>query len=209
MPFNKVARKLIKAQGPRGVSLLQILDEVETYGSEPFGNSKLEALVEQCPRVAEYNVAIQPVLENYATDIVGGMVRCGVHNGLDVWRRLFHHYVPSAGDRQQILIQELYDLKPVNEPDVDILLNEIQRIPEWYVRAGSETIAENWFVAVVKRNLPTETSTDLSMELRKLNIADEIRNVVNVHRHDHRTGLPLGAFGAMLAMPGIHYTHLA
>ena len=35
MPFNKAVRKLIKAQGPRGTVLLQILDDVEKHGSEP------------------------------------------------------------------------------------------------------------------------------------------------------------------------------
>ena len=36
MPFNKVVREFIKAQGPNGIMLLTILDEVEKYGGEPF-----------------------------------------------------------------------------------------------------------------------------------------------------------------------------
>ena len=35
MPFNKAAKKLIKAQGPRGIQLLTILERVETYGDKP------------------------------------------------------------------------------------------------------------------------------------------------------------------------------
>ena len=68
------------------------------------------------------------------------------------------------------------------------------------MRAGSEVMCGKWLVAVVKRNLPTKISMDLSMELRKLTTVDEIRHAINIHRHDHRTGLPRGVPGSMLAM---------
>ena len=138
MPFNKVVRKLIKAQGPKGVLVLIIPDDVEIYGAETDDNEKLERLVAQVPRAREYNIAIQNVLENYITDIAEGLINYGVQNGFDVWRRLFHHYVPLAEDFQQLLIQELYDLKPVSEQEVDKLFINIQRISECYIRAGFE-----------------------------------------------------------------------
>ena len=128
------------------------------------------------------------------------MIRYGVYNGLDAWRKLCHQYVPLAEDLQPNFIQELYDIKPVNESDIDKLFNEIQRISEWYVRIGSEAMAKAWLVAAVKRNLPVKISTDLSMEIRKMKTADEIRNAMNIYRHDHRTGLPRGVPGTMLAM---------
>ena len=61
-------------------------------------------------------------------------------------------------------------------------------------------MAEQWLVAAVKRNLPTKISIDLSMELRKATKVDEIRNMVNIYRHDHRIGLPRGVPGSMLAL---------
>ena len=129
MPFNKAIRKLI-AQGPKGVLLLIILDDVEIYGAETYDNEKLERLVAQVPRAREYNIAIQNVLENYITDIAEGLIKYGVQNGFDAWRKLFNHYVPLAQDLQQLLIQELYDLKPVSEQEVDKLFINIQRISE-------------------------------------------------------------------------------
>ena len=200
LPFNKSIRKLIKAQGRNGLVLLQILDYVEKYGPKLFTNTKLAALVEQCPRAVEYNVAIQNVLGNYTSDVAEGMVRYGVCNGFDAWRRLYHYYIPLSQDLQQILIQELYDLKLVGENEVDKLFNDIQRISELYVRAGDENIPEQWLVAAVKRNLPIKMATELSMELRKLQTVDEIHNAINIYRHDHRTGLPRGVPGTMLAM---------
>ena len=90
---------------------------MEQNGAEEFDNDRLTAFIDQCPRAAEYDVAIQNVFENYTVDVAEGMVRYGVHNGFDVWRRFFHHHVPMAEDLQQIFIQELYVLKPVTEAD--------------------------------------------------------------------------------------------
>ena len=103
-------------------------------------------------------------------------------------------------DLQHICIQELYDFKQVSESEIDKLLNEVQRLPEWYVRAGSEIMCEEWLVAAIKRNLPTNIPMDLSMELRNLTIVDAIRHAVDAYRHDHRTGLPRGVPGGMLVM---------
>lgn len=192
MQFNKAIKKLIKAQGANGMNLITILEDVTTYGDKPYGNNKLVALAEQEPRAYEYSIAIQNVLDTYTTDLAESMGRYGVHNGLDAWRKLYHHHAPLAKDLQQISLQELFDIKPVSEADVDNLFGEIQRISEWYIKAGDDVIAEQWLVAAVKRNLPLNISTDLSMELRKLITADQIRNVINIYRHDHRTGLPMG-----------------
>ena len=109
MLFNKAVKTFLKAQWPRGIQLLTIFERVETYGDKPHDNTTRAALAAHCSRAYEYQVAIHNVLEAYTIDIVEGMVRYGVHNGLDAWRTLYHHYVPLAEDLQQILIQELYD----------------------------------------------------------------------------------------------------
>ena len=64
MFVNKAVKKLINAQGPRGIQLLTIFDNVETYGDKPYDNNKLAALAAQCPRAYEYQVAIQNVLQS-------------------------------------------------------------------------------------------------------------------------------------------------
>ena len=104
MPFNKVVKKLVKAQGHRGLQLFAILEDVEKYGDKLSDNNKLTALVAVCPKDYEYNAAIQIALQTYTTDIAEGMIKYGVHNGLDAWRKLYNHYVPLAEDFQQIFI---------------------------------------------------------------------------------------------------------
>ena len=98
------------------------------------------------------------------------------------------------------LIQEFYNLKPINESEIDKLFNEVQRISELYVRSGSEIISEKWLVAAVKRILFTKIAMDLALELRKLSTFDEIQSAINMYRHDHNTGLLRGMSGFMLAM---------
>ena len=164
MPFNKSLRKLIRAQGEDGDLLLIILDNVERYGSNPFDNDKLNDMIEQCPLVAQFNTAVQAALENYSIDVAEGMVRYGVLNGLDAWRRVCNRYVPLAEDMQNILIQEFYELRPVDKNSIDKLFNEIQRISEWHVKSGTENRSEKWLVVAAKRNILTKIITDLAME---------------------------------------------
>ena len=137
MAFNKALRKFIRAQGKDGELLLKILDEVEKCGSTPFDNEKLNVLIQHYPIVTQSNTAVQAALENYTIDMAEGMVRHGVLNGLDAWRRLYNHYAPMVEDSQNIFIQVLHELRPVEENSMDKLINEIQRISEWYVRAGT------------------------------------------------------------------------
>ena len=37
-------------------------------------------------------------METYTSDIAEGMIKYGVYNGFDAWRRLYNHYVPLAED---------------------------------------------------------------------------------------------------------------
>lgn len=104
MQFNKAGRNFNKAQGPKGVLLLDIPDDVEKYNAETYGNDNLEVFISQCPRAREYNTVIQTVLENYTIGAAEGSITYGVQNGFDAWRRLFHHRVPFAADSQQLFI---------------------------------------------------------------------------------------------------------
>ena len=110
--------------------------------------------------------------ETYTTDVADNVIRYGVHIGFDAWRNLYHHHAPLAADLQHIFIQELFELKPVSGSDVDKLLAEMQRTPEWYTQAGTDSIAEQWLVSAIKRNVLLKILTDLFMELRQFNTVD-------------------------------------
>ena len=122
MPFNKAIKKLMEAQGSKGLPLLTIVQDRGKYGERPYDNDKLVEIANIIHKVYEYNVAIQIVLETYTTDVAENMIRYGVHNWFDASRKLYHHHTPSAEDLQQILIQELFELKPVSEADVEEII---------------------------------------------------------------------------------------
>ena len=50
MQFNKAARKLIKAQGPKGALLFDIMYDVEKYGAETCSDDRIDAFMLQRPR---------------------------------------------------------------------------------------------------------------------------------------------------------------
>ena len=86
---------------------MDILNLIESWGAATFDKAQLAELIRQCPKAVEFNRAIMFVLLNYTSGNAKAMVEYGAENGFDVWRRLYHHYLPLAADLQQILIQEI------------------------------------------------------------------------------------------------------
>ena len=202
LPFNKSLRRLIYNQGADGEQLLEILDSVEKYGAMKFDNEKLKILTSKYHKVSEYNRAIKSLLLNYTTGIAKGMVEHGVENGLDAWRRLYHHYIPLAEDLKKILMQELYALKPVTENEIDSLFMEVERITELYLKASitEDPMLEQWVMAAILRNLPKQLTRDLALELKKAKSIDDIHNSINIYMYDHQIGMPRNMPGPMLCM---------
>ena len=80
--------------------------EIEKMGNRVFTNEQLNEEIKRYPKVAQFNRAVLTVLRNYAAGIARGMVEYGVENGLDMWRKVCHRYVPPAEDLQHMLISE-------------------------------------------------------------------------------------------------------
>ena len=60
-------------------------------------------------------------------------------------------------------------IKQVTENDMDLLLDEIERIRELHVKVGSndEPISERWLRAAILQNLPAKVVQDLAIDLKK------------------------------------------
>ena len=169
-------------------------------------------MVQVYPKMAEYNRAVLAALLNYTSGIARGMVEYGVENGVDARRRFYYHYMPLADDLQQLLIQELYSLTPVNENGIDGLFNQVERITELYTRHGNaeDHMSEKWIKAAVMRNLPKHITKDLAIQPKDAKTTGEVRHIVNiyiyiyiyiyVYMHDYQTGMPRGQSGPMLCM---------
>ena len=134
--FDNAIRRFTMKQGADGDTLFTILNHVEKMGPNTFTNDMLkEIIVIKYLKAPESDRAIRPALYNLINGIAKGLVQHNVANGLDAWRKLYHRYMPLASDLQDILIRELYDLKPVSEADIDNLFDEVARIRDLYLKA--------------------------------------------------------------------------
>ena len=143
IPFNKSLRKLILTQEHDGEELLHILDHVESYGDTEFIDKNLRTLSYIYPRSYECARTVNAALLNWTEGVAHGMVEHGCDNGLDAWRRLCHRYVPGAEDLQHLLLEELLNLKPVNDTELDSLFTEIERIMGLHIKADAKGESTN------------------------------------------------------------------
>ena len=141
---------------------------MEKWGEQTFDNAQLKEMLRQHPKAAELNRNIMSVLLNYTSGNAKARVEYGTEIGSDAWRRLYHHYLPFVADLQQILIQEFYSLIPVTENNTDSFFNNVERIIELYIKAGRahNAIDEKWIKVAVLRDLPTNITKDLAMQLK-------------------------------------------
>ena len=159
------------------------------------------------PKIIEFEVAVKAALLNWTSGVAINIVRYGVCNGFDAWRKLYNKYVPSpplAEDLQNILIQELMALKLVAENELDTLFNGIERITDLHAQTGTtENLSEQWVKAAILKISPIKIAKYLAIDLRKAISSDEMQHIINVYMHDHRIGFSGGMLGPMVcAVPG-------
>ena len=78
------------------------------------------------------------------------------------------------------MIRELYDLKSVNESEIDDLFDEIIRIKDLYIEVGpSDDLSNRWIKSIVLRNLPQECRKSLAFELKKTDTIEDIRSFIS------------------------------
>lgn len=140
---------------------------------------------------------------NWIGGIAKGLVKHGVDNGLDAWRKLYHKYVLLAGDLQNLSIQESMSLKTATEREIDKLFNDVECIRDSYIKAGTDTedLSERWIRAAVLRNLPDPILKIHAVDLKKAESIEEMQSIINTYQFDHKTSLPRGQQG-----PGLYST---
>ena len=198
--LNNQIRKLIVTMGEDGEDLLEILDIVEKFGKRIFTTAHLKELKKKRPKAYQYDRAVNAALLNWTGGIAQGLVRFGTQGGLDAWRKLYNKYIPLAEDMQGILIRQLMSIKPVAESEVDGLFDEVERIRELYIKAGSaeEPMCERWVKAAIMQNLPDGIIKNNATALKDAANTEEIQHIVNTYMYDYRTGLPRGQTNATL-----------
>ena len=198
--FNNQLRRLIMTMGMDGEDLLELLDVVEKRGKHKITRQLLSKIAKEYPKAYEYDRSIKAALMNWTSGVAQGLVKHGTEGGLDAWRKLYHKYMPLADDLQNIFIRQLMSIRPVNEGDMDSFFDEIERIRELYIMAGSdeEPMSERWLRAAILQNLPEKVVQTLAIELKRATSVEDMYSIINTYTFDHRTGLPRGQTSPML-----------
>ena len=165
LPFNNSIRRLILAQGSDGEMLLKMFDKVEIMGITEHTNEQLQDVASIYPKASEFDLAIKSAFLNWTSGVANNVIKYGVCNGFDAWRKRYNKYVPLAEDLQNIIIQELLILKPVSETEIDTIFNEIEGIIDLYVKAGPvDDLSDKWIrAAVLKHILEKKIATTLAL----------------------------------------------
>ena len=67
-------------------------------------------------KIWECNRRIHVVLKNGIGGSVTIFVKYGVNGGIDAWRELCADYIPMAQTKQDIILSDILELKPVKIP---------------------------------------------------------------------------------------------
>ena len=68
-------------------------------------------------------------------------------------------------------------IKLVNGNEMDSLFDEVERIKELYIKAGSKEgpMCEKWLKAAIMQNLPEKVVQTLAMDLKRANTVEDIQ----------------------------------
>ena len=198
--LNNQMRRLTMTMGDDGIELVNVLNDVEKYGNKKYTNEDLNEFAKKVLKAIEYDRAIEVALANWTAGIAQGFVEHGAEGGLDAWRTFYNRYISLADDMQNILIRQLMGFKQVNENDMDLLFDEIDKIREQYIKIGSEEgpVSDKWVRVAILQNLPDKVVQTLAVELKRAESVEDIYSIINIYTFDHKTGLPRGQTSPML-----------
>ena len=110
-------------------------------------------------------------------------------------------YIQFASDLQDILIRELYDLKPVSESEIDCLFDEIACITNLYIKAGpADDLSERWIKSAALRNLPKEFVKNIAGDFKQADNIEDVQSLITIYLHDPLTGLARGQPGPLICL---------
>ena len=100
------------------------MEVLHVYQSILSRKSELKMLEQVAPKIWEYDRAIHAALKNWTEGEAKRIIKYEVEGGIDAWRNVYTEYIPLAQTRQDIILTELLDLKPVTEKHVRKLLKQ-------------------------------------------------------------------------------------
>ena len=121
--FNDSQRELVGIKGRHGTNLNTILTWAEQQGDVIITDVELEKLEVAVLKIWEYDRAIHASLKIWTDVEAKRFIKYEVNGGIDAWRKVYIEYIPLEQTRQDIILSEILELKPVTNKDVRKFLN--------------------------------------------------------------------------------------
>ena len=189
MEFNDNQREFVNIKGKHGMTFDKVLTWAENRGDRPIIDDISAKFEEKITNIWEYNRAIQAALRNWIEGDANKLVKYGSNGGTDAWRRLYAEYIPLAQTKQDIILTEIMDMKPVNDKNARKLLNRVEEFQYKYNQCGGQPVGNNIVKRVMMRCLPRDVTKPSVLHLDTATTFQQIRKLVMGQFHYGMTGM--------------------
>ena len=189
LEFNDSQRELVGIKGRHGIVLNKILTWAEQQGDAIITDIALEKLEAAVPKIWEYNRAIHASLKNWTDGEAKRLIKYEVNGGIDAWRKLYMEYIPLAQTRQDIILSEILEMRPVTTKDVRKCLNRIEELRYKYNQCGNAPLGDNIIKRMLVKCIPKEVMKPLALHLESAETFQQARKLIMRQMHDELTGM--------------------
>lgn len=141
------------------------------------------------PQIWEYNRAVHAALKNWTEDGAKRLIKYEVHGGVDARRKMYIEYIPMAQTKQDIIVTEILDLKPVTEKNVRKLFNRMKELRHKYNQCGGTPLGDNIVKKMLVKCIPKEVMKPLALHMDGAATFQQIRKLIMRQMHDELTGM--------------------
>ena len=186
---NDSQRELVGIKGRHGAIRNRLLTWAEQQGDIIITNAVLEKFENTVPQIWEYNRAIHASLKNWTDGEANRFIKYEVEGGIDAWRKLYIEYIPLAQTRQDIILSEILELKPVTSKDVRNCLNRVEELRHKYNQCGKTLLGDTIVKRLLVKCIPTDAMKPLALHLESANAFQQVRKFIMRQMHDELTGM--------------------
>ena len=189
LEFNDSQRELVGIKGKHGANLNKILTWAEQQGDTKITDTELEEMEVAVPKIWEYDRAIHASLKNWTDGEVKRFIKYEVNGGIDAWMKLYIEYIPLAQTRQDIILSEILELKPVTTKDVRRFLNRVEELRYKYNQCGGTPLGDHIIKRMLVKCVPREVMKPLALHLENAETFQQVRKLIMRQMHDELTGM--------------------
>ena len=189
LEFNENLKEFISIKGRDGDVLNRILTWAENQGEDAVSIRELEQFEKKVPKILEYDRVVHSALKNWTDGDAKRLLKYEVKVGVDAWRMMCIEYVPLAQTKQDIILIEILDLKPVTEKNVRKLLSRIEELRYKYNQCGGTPLGENIIKIMLVKCIPKEIMKPLALHLEGSTAFQQARKLIMRQMHDELTGM--------------------